>query len=118
MEFVPTGELRITIDHGYGRDGRPGEFRDTSRVALEERLPALLRELEIRAREDACRRQQEARQSELKGKLIEQPSPLQPSQIASLRFPHHEPILAHLRAYLSHHYAITPIATVTDNVQP
>ena len=72
MEFVPTGELRITIDHGYGRDGRPGEFRDTSRVALEERLPALLRELEIRAREDACRRQQEARQTELKRQRWEQ----------------------------------------------
>jgi len=36
-EFRPTGELRITIDSGYGRDGRQAEFHDTKRGSLEER---------------------------------------------------------------------------------
>jgi hypothetical protein len=31
-EFQPTGELRITIADGYGRDGRRAEFHDTKRL--------------------------------------------------------------------------------------
>jgi hypothetical protein len=46
--LVPTGELRVTVGEGYGRDGRPAEFRDSKRASLEERLPGVLRELEIR----------------------------------------------------------------------
>jgi hypothetical protein len=62
--FVPTGKLRITIEEGYSRDGRPTEFRDTQKASLEERLPAALRELEIRALEDDWRRQEEERKVE------------------------------------------------------
>jgi hypothetical protein len=58
-EFVPTGKLRITIDDGYSRDRRSAEFRDTTRLTLEDRLPAVLRELEIRAIEDDWRRQEQ-----------------------------------------------------------
>jgi hypothetical protein len=64
--FVPTGELRITIGEGYGQEGRPAIFRDAKRATLEERLPALLRELEIRAREDDWRRQQKKREADLR----------------------------------------------------
>jgi len=70
--FVPTGELRITIEEGYGRDGRPAEFRDGKRESLEERLPALLREPEIRAREDDWRRQEQKRQADLQLRRWEQ----------------------------------------------
>jgi hypothetical protein len=65
-EFVPTGILQLTIGSGYRRDSRPAEFKDTSKASLEDQLPALLRELEIRAREDAHRRLQEERQAEQK----------------------------------------------------
>jgi hypothetical protein len=65
-EFLPTGYLRITLENGYSRDERPTEFRDTKTTALEERLPAVLRELEIRALEDDHRRQEEQRQADLK----------------------------------------------------
>jgi len=63
---VPTGRLQITVEHGYGRDGRPAEFRDTKTRVLEDRLPALLRELEIRALEDDWRRQEEERRAQEK----------------------------------------------------
>jgi hypothetical protein len=65
-EFVPTGKLRITIDDGYSRDRRPAEFRDTTRLRLEDRLPAVLCELEIRALEDNGRRQEQQREAEEK----------------------------------------------------
>jgi hypothetical protein len=65
-EFIPTGTLRITLENGYSRDERAAEFRDTKTTALEERLPAVLRELEIRALEDDHRRQEEQRQADLK----------------------------------------------------
>ena len=61
---MPTGKLRTTIDDGYSRDRRPAEFRDTTRLALEDRLPAVLRELEIRAIEDDWRRQEQQRQAQ------------------------------------------------------
>jgi len=61
--FTPTGRLQITAGHGYGRHGRPAEFRDTKTRALEGRLPAVLRELEIRALEDDWRRQEEERKA-------------------------------------------------------
>jgi hypothetical protein len=64
--FVPTGELRITIGEGYSHEGRPAVFRDTKRASLEERLPALLRELEIRALEDDWRRQQKQHEADLR----------------------------------------------------
>lgn len=65
-EFVPTGILQLTIGSGYRRDSRPAEFKDTRRASLEDQLPALLRELEVRAREDAHQRLQEERQAEQK----------------------------------------------------
>jgi len=65
-EFVPTGILQLTIGSGYRRDSRPAEFKDTGKTSLEDQLPALLRELEIRAREDAHHRVQEQRQAEQK----------------------------------------------------
>jgi hypothetical protein len=64
--FVPTGRLRIIIEHGYNRDARPAEFRDTKTRPLEDRLPAVLRELEIRALEDGWRRQEEQRKADEK----------------------------------------------------
>lgn len=64
--FLPTGELRITVEEGYSRDGRQAEFRDSTRASLEERLPGVLRELEIRAAEDAWRRQEEERKAQEK----------------------------------------------------
>jgi hypothetical protein len=70
--FLPTGRLQITVQHGYGRDGRPAEFRDTKTRALENRLPAILRELEIRALEDDWRRQEEERKAEEKRQRWEQ----------------------------------------------
>jgi hypothetical protein len=62
--FVPTGRLRIIIEHGYSRDARPAEFRDTKTRPLEDRLPAVLRELEIRALEDGRQRQEEQRKAD------------------------------------------------------
>lgn len=64
--FLPTGELRITVEEGYSRDGRQAEFRDSKRASLEERLPGVLRELEIQAAEDAWRRQEEERKAQEK----------------------------------------------------
>lgn len=64
--FLPTGQLRITVEEGYSRDGRQAEFRDSKRASLEERLPEVLRELEIRAAEDAWRRQEEERKAQEK----------------------------------------------------
>jgi len=57
-EFVPTGKLHITIGEGFSRDGRPTEFRDTKTATLEQHLPAILRELVIRALEDDWRQQE------------------------------------------------------------
>jgi hypothetical protein len=62
--FVPTGKLQVTVEGGYSRDGRPAEFRDTKTMSLEDRLPAVLRELEIRALEDDWRHQEEERKAE------------------------------------------------------
>lgn len=70
--FVPTGELRITIGEGFGQEGRPAVFRDAKRAALEGRLPALLRELEIRAREDDWRRQEKRREADLRSERWEE----------------------------------------------
>jgi hypothetical protein len=70
--FVPTGRLRITAEHGYSRDTRPAEFRDTKTRLLEDRLPAILRELEIRALEDGWRRREEQRRAEDKRRRWEQ----------------------------------------------
>jgi hypothetical protein len=70
--FMPTGELRITIEEGYGREGRQAEFGDTKRATLEERLPDVLRELEIRAAEDDWRRQEQRRQDEEKHRRWDQ----------------------------------------------
>lgn len=71
-EFRPTGELRITIDSGYGRDGRQAEFHDTKRASLEDRLPDILHELEVRAAEDNHRRQEAQRQAADKRRRWEQ----------------------------------------------
>lgn len=70
--FVPTGRLRIIIEHGYSRDARPAEFRDTRTRPLEDRLPAVLRELEIRALEDGWRRQEEQCKAEARRRRWEQ----------------------------------------------
>lgn len=58
-----TGRLQITCD-GYGRrGGRPATWADRSSWTLEDKLPELLRELEVRTAEDdyaAIERQREA----------------------------------------------------------
>ena len=64
--FIPTGELRLTVEDGYSHDGRQAEFRDTRTASLEDRLPAVLRELEIRAAEDDWRRRQQQLEAEEK----------------------------------------------------
>ena len=56
-----TGKLTITLDHGYSREGRPSTFADRKTWTLEDKLPDLLRELEIRVAEDD-HRDQEAKQ--------------------------------------------------------
>jgi hypothetical protein len=71
-KFVPTGSLTLTICEGYRRDGRPVEFRDTRATPLEQRLPAVLRELEIRALEDDWRRQEKERRAQEKRRRWEQ----------------------------------------------
>jgi hypothetical protein len=49
---VPTGRLVITIDRRYGQgSGRSSTFADGVRARLEDRLPDLLREPEVRALE-------------------------------------------------------------------
>jgi hypothetical protein len=64
-----TGRLTITIDHGYGRAGHHGSFSDRTRWTLEDKLPSLFRELELRAAEadvaacEAERRAQERQQA-------------------------------------------------------
>ncbi|MFW6033847.1 MAG: hypothetical protein ACOC9R_01820 [bacterium] len=70
--FVPTGRLSVTIERGYSRDRRIAEFRDTRSKPLDEKLPAVLRELEIRALEDEFSRQQAERQAAEKRRRWEQ----------------------------------------------
>jgi hypothetical protein len=62
-EFLPSGVLQLTIDSGYRRDRRPAEFKDTPESTVEDLLPVLLRELEIRAREDSQRKQEQEQQA-------------------------------------------------------
>lgn len=62
-EFLPSGMLQLTIDSGYPRNRRPAEFKDTPKATVEDLLPTLLRELEIRAREDSRRQEQQEQQS-------------------------------------------------------
>jgi len=71
-EFIPSGVLQHTIGSGYRRARRPAEFKDTPKTTLEDCLPALLRELEIRAREDAHWRAEEERQAAQKRRRWEQ----------------------------------------------
>lgn len=47
-----TGRLTITLGSGYAREGRPTSWSDRRSGTLEQKLPDLLRELEIRAAED------------------------------------------------------------------
>ena len=51
-----TGVLEISINGGYGRRGRQSRWGDRKRWSLEDRLPQVLHELEIRAVEDEERR--------------------------------------------------------------
>jgi hypothetical protein len=66
--LVPTGRLKIIIDRGYGHgSGRSSTYADGVRVRLEDRLPGLLQELEVRALEagwaqEALRRADEERE--------------------------------------------------------
>jgi hypothetical protein len=62
-EFIPTGRLQLTLEYGYSRDSRPAEFRDTRTLTLESRLPAVMREIEIRALEDDWKRREEERKA-------------------------------------------------------
>ncbi|NYG07780.1 hypothetical protein BJ986_002267 [Phycicoccus badiiscoriae] len=49
---MPTGKLMLTINGGYSTaPGRSSIFGDGSRQTIEERLPELLQELEVRALE-------------------------------------------------------------------
>jgi hypothetical protein len=58
-----TGRLQITSD-GYGRGGRASTWADRRSWTLEEKLPELLQELEIRAAEDDHRQTEEMRIAE------------------------------------------------------
>lgn len=71
-KFVPTGRLNIAIEHGYSRDQRQAEFSDVRSKRLEEKLPAILRELEIRALEDEWSQQQAERRAAEKRRRWEQ----------------------------------------------
>jgi hypothetical protein len=66
-----TGRLQITCD-GYSREGRPVSWADRRSWTLEEKLPELLQELEIRAAEDdqaAIIAQREAEERERRWEL-------------------------------------------------
>lgn len=67
-----TGRLQITCD-GYGRrGGRPATWADRNSWTLEDKLPELLRELEVRAAEDdhfAAERQREVEKREREREL-------------------------------------------------
>jgi hypothetical protein len=59
-----TGRLAIVIDGGYARQGRQATFADRRSWTLEERLPDLFRELEIRSAEDDYRDLERKREAE------------------------------------------------------
>jgi hypothetical protein len=52
--FISTGRLQFSLDHAW--NGRQHEFRDSKRSTLDDSLPQLLREIEIRHLEDQARR--------------------------------------------------------------
>jgi hypothetical protein len=52
--FISTGRLQCGLDHAW--NGRQHEFRDSKRSTLDDSLPQLLREIEIRHLEDQARR--------------------------------------------------------------
>jgi hypothetical protein len=47
----PPGHLKIEVDGGYNRDDRPAQWADRKSWSLEDKLPEILREVEIRAAE-------------------------------------------------------------------
>jgi hypothetical protein len=51
--FISTGRLQLSLDHAW--NGRQHEFRDSKRSTLDDSLPQLLREIEIRHLEDQAR---------------------------------------------------------------
>lgn len=59
-----TGRLVITLDSGHGRQGRPASWADRKSWTLEDKLPQLLQELEIRAAEDDQRDLEAKRRAE------------------------------------------------------
>jgi hypothetical protein len=59
-----SGRLMITLDSGYSREGRQATWADRKSWALEEKVGALLRELEIRTAEDDPRRVEAERAAE------------------------------------------------------
>lgn len=59
-----TGRLVITLDSGHGRQGRPASWADRKSWTLEDKLPQLFQELEIRAAEDDQRDLEAKRRSE------------------------------------------------------
>lgn len=64
-DFVPTGRLEISIE-SYSGSERPAKFRDGKRQTLEDQLPALLKELEVRVLEDAREAEKKERALERK----------------------------------------------------
>jgi len=58
-----TGKLTISLD-GYSREGRQSSWGDRRSWTLEEKLPEILREIEVRAVEDDCRAERERRKEE------------------------------------------------------
>lgn len=59
-----TGRLTITLASGYSRHGRPSTWADRRSWKLEDKLPDLLREIEMRVVEDEHREAEERRQEE------------------------------------------------------
>ncbi len=59
-----TGRLTISLERGYSREGRQVSWSDRKNWTLEEKLPEVLLELEVRAVEDDFRAEEIRRQEE------------------------------------------------------
>lgn len=59
-----SGRLKFEIDEGHNREGRPTTWSDRANRSLEDQLPELLRELEIRSAEDAHTKKQKEKEEQ------------------------------------------------------
>jgi hypothetical protein len=63
-EAEATGRVALTIVSGWARAGRPASWADRQAWRLDDKLPELLREVEVRAAEAEERRQEAARREQ------------------------------------------------------